>query len=72
MVEKHFCDRCGKGIDIQSDDFYNLFNSVSSAIEKVGKESQITQPQLCRKCEKGYKKIIKETNKKIADYLSKR
>ena len=66
MGKEYFCDRCGKGIDIQSDEFGEIVEKVSSAF---GKESQIIQPQLCRKCGKGYKKIIFEANKKIEDYL---
>ncbi len=67
MVEKHFCDRCGKDIDIQSDGFDEIVDNVSSAF---GKDLQITRPQLCRRCMKGYKKIIEETNKKIKDYCA--
>lgn len=66
MVKKHFCDKCGKDINIQSDDFDNVFNSVSS---EFGEKSPITQPELCDKCLKGYRKIIAEANKKIASYL---
>ena len=68
MGTKCFCDRCGKDIDIQSDEFSEIVENLSSAF---GKESQIIQPQLCGKCGKGYKKIIFEANKKIEDYLSK-
>ncbi len=69
MVKKHFCDRCGKDLGIRQDAFDEVFEKISSAFEEED-EDQITQPQLCRKCMKGYEKIIKETNKKIEDYCA--
>lgn len=66
MVRKHFCDKCGKDIDVQSDDFDEIFESVSLGF---GKKSHINQPELCKKCLKGYNKIITETNKKIESYV---
>jgi len=68
MVKKHFCDKCGKEINnVSSNDFDEMFNSVSS---RFGGETPVLQPQLCEKCEKGYNKIIDETNNKIKDYLN--
>ncbi len=70
MVKKHFCDKCGKEINnLSSADFDDMFNSVSS---EFGNESSIIQPQLCNKCEKGYNKIVDETNKRIKDYLKEK
>ena len=66
MVKKHFCDRCGNELNKSFDEFDELFNDVSSGF---GKKSLITNPDLCNKCEKGYEKIINETNKKISGYL---
>ncbi len=67
MVKKHFCDRCEKEIDVASDD---LFDLLQHNIEASLFSALIVKPQLCKKCKKGYKKIIKETNKKIAGYIS--
>lgn len=66
MVRKHFCDKCGKEIDKEYDDFEDMFDHVSSGF---GKGSKIIEPQLCKNCERGYNKIIKEVNKKIKVYL---
>ncbi len=68
MVTKHYCDKCGKGIDAQKDEFEEAFNMVSLEVEE---EIKINKPELCEKCLKGYKKIIAEINKKIADYIKK-
>ncbi len=66
MVKKHFCDRCGVDIKNSSDEFEDMFNSVSAEFEK---KTKITQPELCKKCLVGYQKIISEVNKKIIDYV---
>lgn len=66
MVKKHFCDRCGKEFEKKSDEFIDMFTSVSSELKN---KSPINQPELCSKCFKGYDKIITETNKKIIDYV---
>ncbi len=68
MVTKHNCDKCGKDIGIQEDDFNDMILeeiSLSSLKEGIG----INKPELCKECLKGYKKIIVETNKRIADYI---
>ena len=66
MVKKHFCDRCKKEIVIEADEFNEIVESVNSAFSDG---DEILKPQLCKECEKGYKKIIEETNKKIERYL---
>ena len=64
MVTKHSCDKCGK--EIKSKDEFNteLFDDLN-----FSSEEEINKPELCKECLKGYKKIIVETNKRIADYI---
>lgn len=64
MVKKHFCDKCGKDIEKTTDDFDEMFDKYS-----FGGKHPVNQAELCKKCSIGYKKIIDETNKKIADYI---
>lgn len=71
MVERTFCDRCDVEIeDSPFDDFEKIFDSTAS--EFLNKEPKILEPHLCRKCNKGYEKIIKVTNKEIERYLEEK
>ena len=72
MVKKVFCDRCGeelKGFE-NEDEFQDLFDKFDSK-EFFGSKSPILKPHLCLSCEKGYSKIIKDTNRKIKEFLRK-
>lgn len=64
MVRKSFCDRCDKEIDSELDGFDEVFDMV------LDKKPETLKVHLCKKCEKGYDKIIKEANKKILDYIN--
>lgn len=69
MVRKNFCDKCEREIDEKTDAFDDIFNQVSSNFSDIREDTEVIKPQLCTTCERGYNKIIKETNKKIKSYL---
>ena len=65
MAKKYFCDKCGK--ELEGDQFEEVFEEIG---ESFGfNKNSLIAPQLCRSCKKGYERIIKETNKKIKEYL---
>ena len=70
MVKKNFCDRCGKDIATQLDNFEEVFENMNSLFFDKDK-NQLLKPQLCKKCDKGYKKIVEGFNKVIKNYLGK-
>lgn len=69
MVKVYYCDRCDKEILPKEDSFGEIFNSFS--FDKFEK-NPLLKPLLCKKCQKGYDKILIETNDKIADYLDEK
>ena len=55
---------------MEVNNFNDMFNQMSNQISfGFGKNSKIIKPQLCDECEKGYNKIINDTNKAIEKYL---
>lgn len=66
MAKKYFCDKCDIEINILADDFDDLFDENLSLFED---KLSIIKPYLCNKCNKGYTKIIKKTNKEIKEFL---
>lgn len=70
MVQKTYCDRCGELMEVNLDevDFFDeTFKGMSSKFLK--KKTPFKEPQLCKKCKKGYDKIIEEANDKIDEYI---
>ena len=67
-MKKFYCDKCGdelKGID----EWEDVFSEVQEAFDG---RSRLLQPQICYKCDKGYNKIIKGTNKRIKSWLKEK
>lgn len=73
MVNKTFCDRCGKELEgfENEDEFGDIFGNEEFG-EAFGFKSPVLKPQLCLKCQKGYDKIIKNTNKQIKRFLKEK
>ena len=70
MVKKYLCDKCGKdmeGLIDQMDEFQETWENMGGK-ELIG-EDLVLKPHLCIKCQKGYNKIIRQTNKEIKKYL---
>lgn len=71
MTKKYYCDRCEKEIDSpEGNEFNDFFKDVEGRLS-LDKEI-IEEPELCGKCQKGYNKIVKETNKQIDRYLKEK
>lgn len=73
MVQKTYCDRCGEliEVDLNEVDFFDeTFKGMSSKFLK--KKIPFEEPHLCKKCKKGYDKIIKKTNIEIARFLAEK
>ena len=70
MAKKYICDRCEREtIPPEEDDFGEIFESIGFG---ESQKHSLLKPLLCEKCQKGYDRILSDTNKKIKNYLSEK
>lgn len=68
MAKKYICDRCEREtIPPEEDDFEEIFESIGFG---ESQKHSLLKPLLCEKCQKGYDKIILNTNNEIKSYLN--